>query len=151
VYLFSSFLPFFFFFILLLSTPISQFSYPYSHLLHSPFFSCTTIHSFPSQLLFLPLLIHSFPCLYLSLPSSPNLSPHYHSLLHTQYLLTIPTQPQPPAIPDTSTLHYNNRNTPKHTQGPQNPATPITLNPPNQSFFYTPFFLVPPLSIPHNL
>jgi hypothetical protein len=35
---------------------------------------------------------------------------------------------QPSAIPDTNTLHYN-RNTPKHTQEPQNPATPIPLPP----------------------
>jgi hypothetical protein len=29
-----------------------------------------------------------FPLLHLPLPSSPNLSPHYLSLLHTQHLLT---------------------------------------------------------------
>jgi hypothetical protein len=43
-----------------------------------------------SQLLFLPLLIHCFPCLHLFLSSSPTLSPHYPSLLHTHQLLTSP-------------------------------------------------------------
>jgi hypothetical protein len=37
------------------------------------------------------------------------------------------TQPQTSAIPTTSTLYYNNRNTPKHTQGPQNPTAPALL------------------------
>jgi hypothetical protein len=57
------------------------------------------------------------------------------------------TQPQPPAIPDTSTLHYNNRNTPKHTQGPQNSAAPTHIT----SLTHTPRFphplLVPPYPI----
>jgi hypothetical protein len=108
----------FLFFIPILITPSSIFSYPYSHPLHSPSFCCTTIHCSPSQLLFLPLLIHSFP-LHLPLPCSPNLLPHYPSLLHITtcclvYCINC-TQPQPPAIPDTNTLHYNNTNTPKHT------------------------------------
>jgi hypothetical protein len=48
------------------------------------------------------------------------------------------TQPQPPIIPDTSTLPYN-RNTPKHTQGPQNPAAPILLLPLTHSTSCLPF------------
>jgi hypothetical protein len=86
---------------------------------------------FSPQLLFLPLLIHSFYHLHLSLLSSPNLSPHYPSLLHTNThwlaYCTKCTQPQSPETPDTSTLHYNNRNIFKHTQGPQNPAAHIPL------------------------
>jgi hypothetical protein len=37
------------------------------------------------------------------------------------------TQPQLPIIPDTSTLHNNNRNIPKHTQGPQNLTVPTSF------------------------
>jgi hypothetical protein len=59
------------------------------------------------------------------------------------------TQPQPSVIPDTNTLHYN-RNIPKHTQGPQNPAALIPLNLPTHHF-PTPSFLGPPLPIPQNL
>jgi hypothetical protein len=76
------------FFIPVLLTWSSLFSYAYSHPLHSPSLSCATIHCAPSQLLFLPLLIHSFPCLHLPFLSTSNLSPHYPSLLHTYHLLT---------------------------------------------------------------
>jgi hypothetical protein len=38
-------------------------------------------------------------------------------------------QPQPSAIPDTSTLHNNNRNIAKHTNGSQNPTAHLPLPP----------------------
>jgi hypothetical protein len=56
--------------------------------LHFLTFSCAIIHCSPSQLLYLLLCIHSLPHLHLCLLSSPNLSPHYLSLLHTHHLLT---------------------------------------------------------------
>jgi hypothetical protein len=65
----------------------SLFSYSCSYPLYFPS-SCTTIHCFPSHLLFLPLLIHSFPHIHLPLLSFPNLSSHYDSLLHTHHPLT---------------------------------------------------------------
>jgi hypothetical protein len=49
-----------------------------------------------------------------------------HLLTSLLYQLYTPPAPE---IPDTNTLHYNNRNTPKHTQGPQSPAPVITLPP----------------------
>jgi hypothetical protein len=67
------------------------------------------------------------PCLHLPFPPSPNLAPHYPSsyTLTTCWLTycTNCTQPNP-CNPWHSTLHFNNRDTPKHTQGPQNPAAP---------------------------
>jgi hypothetical protein len=67
----------------------------------------------------------------LTLLTSPNLSPQYLFLLHTYHPMTsllykLYTTPAP-VIPYTSTLHYN-RNTPKHTQGPQKTAAPISLS-----------------------
>jgi hypothetical protein len=74
-------------------------------------------------------------------PLSPTLSPAHTFLSHSpppchqttppSYTLTtyLPayctncTQTQSPAVPDTSSLHYN-RNTPKHIQGPQKPSSP---------------------------
>jgi hypothetical protein len=134
------------YFLSVLSTSPSLSFHPYSHPLHFPSFSCAIIHCFPSQLLFLPLLIHSLPCIHLSLQTSPNLSPHYPSLLHTHTwwptYYTNFTQPQPPAIPDTSTLHYN-RNTPKHTQGPKNPAVFTPLPPLTYPTSCLPFYCHP--------
>jgi hypothetical protein len=106
---------------------------------HFPSFSCTKIHCSPSQLLFLQLLIHSLP-VFTSPSHSPNLSPHYPSLLHIHYPLTsllyqLYTTPAP-AILDTSTLHYN-RNTPKYLQGPQNLAA-LMLLPPAPTPFLAP-------------
>jgi hypothetical protein len=100
------------------------------------------IHCSPSQLLFLPLLIH-----YLSLLLPPPLIllqpvTTLPLLLHTHRLLanlcTNFTQSQPPAILDTSTLHYN-RSTPKHTQGPKNPAAPTPLPPLTHPTSHLPF------------
>jgi hypothetical protein len=47
------------FFVIL--TLLSLFSYPYSYSLHFPHFSYSTIYCYPSQLLYLPLLIHFLP------------------------------------------------------------------------------------------
>jgi hypothetical protein len=100
----------------------------------------------PSQLLFLPLLIHSLPVFTSPSYHSPTCRhttpPSYtlSSLLYQQYI------PQDPASSDTSTLHYNNRHIPKHTQGQQNPAAPILLIPHTHPIFALPF-LVPPLPI----
>jgi hypothetical protein len=121
------------YFFVLLTLP-SLFSYPYSYLLHFPSFSCATIHCSPSQLLFLPLLIHSLPIF----ASSSYPSPSCHQTtpppctLTTYWLdyCTKNTHPQTPAVPNTSTVHYNSRNTPKHTQGQQNPATILPHPPP---------------------
>jgi hypothetical protein len=84
------------------------------------------------------------PQLYFPVLSFLNLSPHYTCLLHTHHpltrlLYTNCTQPQPPAIPDTSTLHFN-KNPPKHAQGPQNPTVPILLPPPIHLFSHLPLF-----------
>jgi hypothetical protein len=108
-------------------------SHPYSYSLHTPSFSCAKIHCSPYQLLFLIFLNYFHSCLNLPLLSSPNLSLHYTSLLHTHHLLTsllyqFYTTPTP-AIPYTSTQHYINSNTPKHKQGPQNTETHISLHP----------------------
>jgi hypothetical protein len=104
-------------------TSASLFSYRYSYPLHFPSFSCVTTHCPPSQLPFLLHLIHSLP-----LPSPPpsypspichhTTPPSYTLTTHCLVYCTNCTQPLPPEIPDTSTLYYNNRNTPKHTQGP---------------------------------
>jgi hypothetical protein len=60
-----------------------------------------------------------YPCLHLLLISFPNLSPHYPSLLHTYHPLTSLLYQIPPSCyPRHSTLHYSNRNIPKHAQGP---------------------------------
>jgi hypothetical protein len=86
----------------------------------------------------------SFPLFTLSSPPSPNLSPHYHSLLLTHHVLTsllyqLHTT-QLPAIPDINTLHYNNRNISKHTKAIK-PSNPITLNSPTHSLSHPPPFL----------
>jgi hypothetical protein len=89
-----------FFFLSILSTSPSLSSHPFSQPLHSPSFFCATFHCSPSRLFFLPLLIHSFPHLHLLLPSSPNLSPHCPSLLHTHHLWTnLPYQLNTTPIP----------------------------------------------------
>jgi hypothetical protein len=88
-----SFSFFFSFFIPVLLTPSSLFSYPYSHPLHSSSFFCTTIHCSPSQLLFLPLLIHWFSCLHFPLLSSSSLSPPIHSPPVNYH--TVPTAHKP--------------------------------------------------------
>jgi hypothetical protein len=81
-------------------------------------------------------------------PSSPLPTHHYtippSCTLTTCWLAycTNCMQPPPPAIPDTNTLQYNNRNMSKHTQGPQNPAAPITLNPPTHPFSHHPFLVL---------
>jgi hypothetical protein len=82
------------------------------------------------------------PCPHLPLPFSltcHQTTPPYYTLTTcwlTYY--TNFTQPQPPAISDISTLHYN-RNTPKHTQGPQNLTAPTELHPLAHSTPTSPF------------
>jgi hypothetical protein len=115
------FLFLFSFFLSILSALPSPSSHLYSHSLHSPSFSFPTTLSDPSQLLSPPF---SPPPPFLL-----NLSPHYSPYTLTTCWPTYYTnftQPQPPTIPDTSTLHYN-RNTLKHTQGPQNPVAHTLL------------------------
>jgi hypothetical protein len=77
------------------------------------------------------------PCL--CLPHPPSYTYHPQTSLLYQH-----THPQPPAIFDTSILHYNSRNTPKHKQGLQNPAAPMPLLPLTPLM---PSLLVPPLPI----
>jgi hypothetical protein len=120
---FLIFIPIFFFSFCTINFTITTFL-SISHSIHSPSFFCT-IHCSPSQLL-LPLLIHCLP-----LPSPPPTShqttpPSYTRIMCWPTYCTNFTQPQPPPIPDTSTLHYN-RNAPKHTQGPQHPAASTSL------------------------
>jgi hypothetical protein len=113
----------------LLTSP-SLFSYAYSYpLTFSPFPVQQSIVLSPNYS-FCPFSSTLSPCHHLFLLSSPNLLSYYLSLLCIQHLLTslvyqLYTIPSP-AIPDTSTFHYN-RNTPKYAQGPQNPTTPIPL------------------------
>jgi hypothetical protein len=86
--------------------------------------SYTIIHCSPFQLLFLPFLIYSLT--HSQFPSYP-LPTCHHTNSPSFTLITCLlsyckncTQPQPPAIPDTGTLH-DNRNTPKHTPLPTRP------------------------------
>jgi hypothetical protein len=140
-----------FFFIPVLLTPSSLFSYPYSYPLHSPFSSATT-HCSLSQLLFLPPLIHSFFCLHLPFPSSSNLSPYCPSLLHIHHLLTsllyqLHTTPAP-----CNPLHkppplQQQKYTQRHIRATK-PSSLLThlLTP-----FPAPHFIVPLLPVPQNL
>jgi hypothetical protein len=52
-----------------------------------------------------------------------------------------------PEIPNTNTLHYINRHTPKHAQGSQTPAASIPLPYPPASFPAPSFYLALPLSV----
>jgi hypothetical protein len=123
----------------------------FSSLLHSPSFSCATIHSSHSQLLILPLLIHFSPPVF-TYPSKP--PPTCHHTTPPSYTLTACrllyhinfTQPKHPAIHHRSTLHYNNRNIPKHTQGTQKPAAPTLLPPLTHPTYNLPF--LPPYPTP---
>jgi hypothetical protein len=82
--------------------------------------------STPSQLL--PLLFHL--SLVFTSPFHPPQTCHHTTspsyTLTTCWLAysTNCTQPQTPSIPDTNTFHYNNRNTPKHTQNHKNQQHP---------------------------
>jgi hypothetical protein len=104
------FYSYYLFFFLYYQTLPSSSSHPSWLPLHSPSFSCAKIHCSPPQQLVLPLLIHSLPQ-----PSpSPLILPHStcHQTTPPSYTLitcwptyyTNFTQPQIPAIPNTSTL-----------------------------------------------
>jgi hypothetical protein len=131
------------FFSVLLTSP-SLFSYLYSYPLHFP---CVTIHCSFSQLLFLPLLIHSLPVFtnpFYPSPTCQNTTPPSYTLTtHWLAYCSNCTQHQPPEIPDTSTLHYNNRNTPKHTQRPQKPTAPYPFPNPPSPFSHPIFYPLP--------
>jgi hypothetical protein len=111
---------------------LTLFTLPPSSILQSIVLPPTTLsaHSHPLFPIFTPLLM------------TPNLSSHHPSLLHIHHLLTSilyhlyinPTSCNP------WHKHYNNRNTPKHTQGPQNPAAPTPLKPPTHPFYCLPLF-----------
>jgi hypothetical protein len=119
---------------------LSLLSYPYSYLftfLPSPVLQSIVLAPnysfwpvFPPSSTLHPI----FPQPVTTLALPPTHSTHWLAYC-TNY-----TQPPPSAILDTSTLHYNNRNTPKHTQRPQTPAALFPLP-----------LLVPPLPIPQNL
>jgi hypothetical protein len=64
--------------------------------------------------------------------------------MRTCLLYQLYTTPVTLVIPDTYTLHCNDRNIPTHTQGPQNPAAPIAFNLPAHPFSCPWFFLLPP-------
>jgi hypothetical protein len=104
-------------------------------LCYNPLFSLLTTLSALSYLLSPPVFTS---------PSNP--PPTSHCTTPPSYTLTTRwlaysanfTQPQPPVIPDTCTLHYN-RNISKHTQEPQNLAAPIPLTPLTHSTSHPPF------------
>jgi hypothetical protein len=133
---------------LLLSLP-SLFSYAYSYPLHFPSFTCAMIHCSPSQLLFLPSDPLSSPIFASpSWPSHHTTPPSYILTIHWLAYYTNHRQLWPPAIPDTSTLHYNSWNTLKHTWGLQTQQhTYIFLT----HLPLSPQLLVPPLPIAHCL
>jgi hypothetical protein len=113
-----------------ITTFISLFLPPLLSLLlhYNSFFPLTTTLPVPSHPLFPPVFtfFHSPPICHHTTPPSYTL---------TTCLLaycTNSTQPQPPTIPETSTLHYN-INTPKHTRATK-PAAPIPLPPPTYPF-----------------
>jgi hypothetical protein len=100
----------------------------------------TTFTLPPYPVLSIVLLPNNFFCpfsstlsLYLHLPLLvfPNhtMPPSYTLTTCWLTYCTNFIQPQTPAIPDTSSLYYNNKNTPKYPQGPQNPAASISLPP----------------------
>jgi hypothetical protein len=135
--IFSFFFLSFSFFTHVLLTPSSLLSYPHSHTLHSP--SCPILQSLVhltnysfcpfSSILSPDFIFHSYP------PQPVTTLPSWSAAYSTNC-----TKQQPPAIPDKNTLYYN-RNTPKHTQGPQNTATPITQ--PTQTLPFPPtLFLI---------
>jgi hypothetical protein len=140
VSVFIKFFSFFFFFInSIITIFLSLFSSSSLSLLllhYNPLFSLPTTLSAPSH----PLS----PCLHL--PLLP-LATCYHMTPPSYIFITCwlayyttYTQPQPPAIPHKNTLHYNNRNTHKHTQEPQNPAAPMPHSPSTHSFSHPPPF-----------
>jgi hypothetical protein len=125
------------FFFVLLTLP-SLFSYPYSYPLHVSCSSCATIHSSPSQLLVLLLLIHSVPIF--ASPCYP--SPTCHHIAPPSYTLTTHwlayytkhTHHWPPAIPITSTFQYNWKYTSTHTCETK-PSRPYTSSPTHPLYF----------------
>jgi hypothetical protein len=134
----------------MLSTLPSSSSHHHSHPLYSPSF-CAKIHCPPSQK-FISAPSNPLSPTDLTLPSHSPLT-CLHTIPHSYTLITCSptyytkfTQLQLPAIPDTITLHCN-RNTPKHTQGPQKPAAPATTSPTHPPHFPLPL-LVPPYSTP---
>jgi hypothetical protein len=101
-------------------------SHPPLFLCYNPLFSLPTTlssHSHPHS-----VPVFTFP----SFPSQPvtTLFPPSYSL-NTHWLVYCTTiYNLSPLQSLTSILHYNNRNTHKHTQGPQNPAAPTSLTQP---------------------
>jgi hypothetical protein len=95
-----------------------------------------------------------FPCQHLPLPFSPNLSPDYHSLLHTQHMLTkllyqLYTTP-PPAIrhkhPTLQQQKYTQTHKGHKTQKPPHcfpqsptplPTSSVSATLPNSPNFYS--------------
>jgi hypothetical protein len=103
------------FFVSILPTLPSSSSHSHSHPLHSLSFSCAKSIALLPNNSFCLFSSTLFSCPHCPLLFSPYLSPDYSSLLHNHCPLTNLlynfTQPQATAIPDTSTLHYNSRNT----------------------------------------
>jgi hypothetical protein len=95
----------------------SLFSYLYSHPLHSPSFSCTTIHCSFSQIHFLSLHIHSSPSL-----TPPSILPQP---VTTQILLTIHL---PLADKPTVPTVYNHSPLQSLTKTPSTSTTEIHSN-----------------------
>jgi hypothetical protein len=149
---FFFFLLSFSFFISVLLTPSSLLSSLFSFsllslllLYYNLLFSLPTTLSAPS----LPL----FSLSSLSHPTLPQTVTTLPSLLHTHQLLTsllyqLHINPDPCNPWHTHPLRQHKYT--KHTQGLQNLATPITLNPPSHSFSHPPFFSVTFINS-HNL
>jgi hypothetical protein len=99
-------------------------------LCYNPLFSLPTTFSTPSHPLSPPVFAspsHSTPTCHHTTP------PFYLCTTCWLAYCTNHTNPQPPASPDTSILHYNSRNRPKHIQGLQNPAASRPLLSPSPS------------------
>jgi hypothetical protein len=108
-------------------------------LCYNPLFSFSTTFSGTS---------HLCPCLHLPFPSSPNLSPHYQSLLHIHHLLTnqlYQLYTQPPTSYNPWHKHptlQQQKYTRNHTRAtkPSSPHIASLTHPPH----FLPPLLVPP-------
>jgi hypothetical protein len=158
-FLLCIFFSFYFFFysciinsiITILLSPFSSSSLSLLLLYYNSLFSLPTTLSAPSHPLFPLSSPVTQPVTTIQLlPTCRHPTPPSYTLT-TCWLASSTNCTQHPAIPDTNTLHYNNRNTPKHIQGPQNPANPIALNHPPTLCHTPPSIFSAILPIPHNL
>jgi hypothetical protein len=119
----------------------------FSSLLTSPSFSLLLLCENPLHSFLMTLCAPSHPLLTPACTLPSHSPPTCHQTIPPSYTLTTCwptyytkfTQPQPPTIPDTSTLHYNNRkNTQTHTRATK-PSSPHTTSPSPTPLPTTPF------------